>query len=107
MAKSKRKLKSSRAPKAKKKAHKIKVLKKKAARRPAVKAKKHKAAKKQEGITFFLVDMKSPGVTVRGIKNIAGGTEFCGMLFDQDGLPVTLFDEEPRRITKSQYGYQF
>lgn len=46
-----------------------------------------KAAKKQEGITFFLVDMKSPGVTVRGIKNIAGSTEFCEVLFENVRTP--------------------
>lgn len=46
-----------------------------------------KAAKKQEGITFFLVDMKSPGVTVRGIKNIAGTTEFCEVLFENVRTP--------------------
>ncbi len=46
-----------------------------------------KTAKKQEGITFFLVDMKSPGVTVRGIKNIAGGTEFCEVLFENVRTP--------------------
>lgn len=46
-----------------------------------------KTAKKQEGITFFLVDMKSPGVTVRGIKNIAGSTEFCEVLFENVRTP--------------------
>jgi len=46
-----------------------------------------KTAKKQEGITFFLVDMKSPGVTVRGIRNIAGGTEFCEVLFENVRTP--------------------
>ena len=46
-----------------------------------------KTGKKQEGITFFLVDMKSPGVTVRGIKNIAGGTEFCEVTFENVRTP--------------------
>lgn len=46
-----------------------------------------KTVKKQEGITFFLVDMKSPGVTVRGIKNIAGSTEFCEVLFEKVRTP--------------------
>jgi len=44
-------------------------------------------AKKQEGITFFLVDMKSPGVTIRSIKNIAGSTEFCEVHFENVRTP--------------------
>ena len=50
-------------------------------------ARTDKKAKKQEGITFLLLDMKSRGVTVRGIKNIAGGTEFCEVLFENVRTP--------------------
>ena len=50
-------------------------------------ARTDKKAKKQEGITFFLLDMTSPGITVRGIKNIAGGTEFCEVLFENVRVP--------------------
>ncbi len=45
-------------------------------------ARTDKKAKKQQGITFLLVDMAAPGITVRGIKNIAGSTEFCEVTFD-------------------------
>ena len=34
-------------------------------------------AKKQEGITFLLMDMSSPGVTVRPIRLISGASPFC------------------------------
>ncbi len=34
-------------------------------------------AKKQEGITFILVDMESPGVETRPIKLISGASPFC------------------------------
>ncbi len=44
-------------------------------------ARTDKKAKKQEGISFLLLDMKSPGVTVREIKNIAGIAEFCEVHF--------------------------
>jgi len=40
------------------------------------------AAKKQEGISFMLLDMKSPGITVRPIRNIAGHEEFAQVFFD-------------------------
>ena len=34
-------------------------------------------AKKQEGITFLLFDMETPGVTVKPIKLISGSSPFC------------------------------
>ena len=41
-----------------------------------------KSAKKQEGISFLLADMRSPGITVRPIRNIVGDAEFCQVFFD-------------------------
>jgi len=40
------------------------------------------AAKKQEGISFLLVDMASPGITVRPIRDMAGHEELCEVFFD-------------------------
>jgi len=45
------------------------------------------AKKKQEGISFFLVDMKAPGITLRTIRNIAGHEEFCQVFFDNVRTP--------------------
>jgi len=45
------------------------------------------AKKKQEGIGFFLVDLKTPGITVRPIRNIAGHEEFCEVFFDNVRVP--------------------
>ncbi len=45
-------------------------------------------AKKQEGISFILVDMRSPGVTVRPIVTIDGGTEINEVHFDNVEVPV-------------------
>ncbi len=39
-------------------------------------------AKKQEGITFILIDMDQPGVTVRPIQLISGASPFCETFFD-------------------------
>jgi len=39
-------------------------------------------AKKQEGITFLLIDMDQPGVTVRPIPLISGASPFCETFFD-------------------------
>ena len=46
-----------------------------------------KDAKKQEGISFLLVDMKSPGITIKRITNISGHSEFCEVFFDNVRVP--------------------
>ncbi len=46
-------------------------------------------AKKQEGISFILVDMKSRGITVRPIQTIDGGFEVNEVFFDDVEVPVT------------------
>ena len=40
------------------------------------------APKKQEGISFMLLDMNAPGITLRPIRNIAGHEEFAQVFFD-------------------------
>ena len=45
------------------------------------------AAPKQKGISFFLLDMKTPGVTIRPIRNIEGHEEFCEIFFDNVRVP--------------------
>ncbi|MET0829193.1 MAG: acyl-CoA dehydrogenase family protein [Microbacterium sp.] len=37
---------------------------------------------KHRGISFFLVDMSSPGITVRPIRQATGSSEFCEIFFD-------------------------
>ena len=51
-------------------------------------ARTDKQAKKQAGISFILVDMKSPGITVRPIRNIAGNEEFCEVFLDNVRVPA-------------------
>ncbi|WP_149536577.1 acyl-CoA dehydrogenase family protein [Siccirubricoccus phaeus] len=46
-----------------------------------------KNAKKQEGISFLLVDMKTPGITVRPIINLEMHDEFCETFFDNVRVP--------------------
>jgi len=43
---------------------------------------------KHEGITCVLVPMDSPGITVRPIKNMAGGAMFAEVFFDKVRVPV-------------------
>jgi len=44
--------------------------------------------RKQEGITFLLVDMSSPGVSVSPIRLISGKSPFCETHFDEVRVPV-------------------
>jgi pimeloyl-CoA dehydrogenase large subunit len=46
------------------------------------------ARKKQEGISFILMDMKTPGITVRPIITIDGGHEVNEVFFDEVKVPA-------------------
>jgi pimeloyl-CoA dehydrogenase large subunit len=46
------------------------------------------AAKKQQGISFLLIDMKTPGITVRPIVTIDGGHEVNEVFFDEVRVPA-------------------
>jgi alkylation response protein AidB-like acyl-CoA dehydrogenase len=43
--------------------------------------------KKHEGISFLLIDMKSPGIEVRPIKLISGNSPFCETFFTDVKVP--------------------
>jgi alkylation response protein AidB-like acyl-CoA dehydrogenase len=44
-------------------------------------------ARKHEGISFLLIDMKSPGIEVRPIKLISGASPFCETFFTDVKVP--------------------
>ncbi len=46
------------------------------------------AVKKQEGISFILADMRTPGITVRPIQTIDGGHEVNEVFFDDVRVPA-------------------
>lgn len=55
------------------------------------------AAKKQQGISFLLMDMKTPGITIRPIQTLDGGHEVNEVWFDDVRVPVeNLVGEENR-----------
>jgi alkylation response protein AidB-like acyl-CoA dehydrogenase len=65
--------------------------------------------KKQAGISFFLVDLASPGITVRQIRDIAGHGELCEVFFDSVRVPFDhLVGEENQgwTVAKSLLGHE-
>ena len=62
------------------------------------------AAKKQQGISFLLVDMKSPGITVRPIVTLDGGREVNEVFFDNVEVPAeNLIGEENKGWTYAKH----
>lgn len=45
-------------------------------------------APKHKGISYLLVDIRQPGVTVRPMKQITGESEFCEVFFDNARTPA-------------------
>ncbi len=67
------------------------------------------AAKKQEGISFLLVDMDQPGITVRPIPDISGHAEFCEVFFDDVRTPADNLVGELNKgwtVAKSLLGFE-
>ncbi|HUD34255.1 MAG TPA: acyl-CoA dehydrogenase family protein, partial [Variovorax sp.] len=68
-----------------------------------------KTVKKQEGISFLLVDLATPGVAVRPILNIAGEEEFCEVFFDDVRVPKANLVGKPNQgwhIAKALLGFE-
>ena len=62
------------------------------------------AAKKQQGISFLLIDMKSPGVTVRPIVTMDGSAEINEVFLDEVKVPVAnLVGEENKGWDYAKY----
>jgi len=61
-------------------------------------------AKKQEGISFLFIDMKTPGISVRPIVTIEGGYEVNEVFFDEVNVPAeNLVGEENKGWDYAKY----
>jgi len=67
------------------------------------------SGKKQQGITMLLIDLRSPGVTVRPIESFTGEVEFAQVIFDSVRVPkenVVGAVNEGWTIAKSVLGHE-
>jgi alkylation response protein AidB-like acyl-CoA dehydrogenase len=72
-------------------------------------ARTDKNAKKQEGITFFVTEMKTPGLTVRPIPNISGHEEFAQEFLENVRIPKENVVGEVNKgwtVAKSLLGFE-
>jgi alkylation response protein AidB-like acyl-CoA dehydrogenase len=44
---------------------------------------------RQAGISYLVIERSAPGVTVRPIRDLTGGADFCEIFFDEVRVPVT------------------
>jgi alkylation response protein AidB-like acyl-CoA dehydrogenase len=72
-------------------------------------ARTDKSAKKQKGITFFVTEMKTPGLTVRPIPNISGHAEFAQEFLENVRIPKENVVGEVNKgwtVAKSLLGFE-
>jgi len=66
-------------------------------------------AKPQAGISFVLIDLSVPGITIRPIRNIAGDAEFCEVFLDNVRIPVSALvgrENDGWTIAKALLGFE-
>jgi len=64
---------------------------------------------RQHGISYLLIDMTSPGVTVRPLRDMTGGSSFCEIFLDSVRVPVAnLVGEENEgwKIARTSLGHE-
>ncbi len=65
--------------------------------------------KKQYGISFVLIDIKTPGITVRPISNLSGDDDFCEVFFDEVKVSTDLILGKPHegwKVARSLLGFE-
>lgn len=68
-----------------------------------------KFEKKQQGISFLLIDLDTPGISIRPIINLAGEDEFCEVFFESVRVPKANLVGELHQgwtVAKALLGYE-
>ena len=66
-------------------------------------------SQRSKGLSFFLVDLSTPGVTVRPIRNLAGEPSFCEIFFEDAKIPkenIVGKENEGWQVTQALLGYE-
>ena len=58
---------------------------------------------KHKGLTVLLVEMKSPGIEVRGLKQMTGESEFCEIFFRDVRVPAKTWSAKSMKAGKSPW----
>ncbi|NIJ58922.1 hypothetical protein FHS82_002777 [Pseudochelatococcus lubricantis] len=69
----------------------------------------NRSGPKQEGISFVLIDMRLPGITVRPIENLSGHPDFCEVFFDDVSVGIECILGEPDKgwaVARSLLGFE-
>jgi alkylation response protein AidB-like acyl-CoA dehydrogenase len=64
---------------------------------------------RQHGISYLLIDMSSPGVTVRPLRDMTGGSSFCEIFLDRVRVPVANRvgeENEGWKIARTSLGHE-
>ncbi len=65
--------------------------------------------KKQEGISFLIIELEQPGITITPIRNIAGEKEFCQVFLDDARTSASNLVGEMNngwRVSRALLGYE-
>jgi alkylation response protein AidB-like acyl-CoA dehydrogenase len=66
-------------------------------------------APKHRGITWLVVPMSSPGITIRPIRTVAGPSEFCEVFYDDVRVPVANrvgLENDGWRVAMVTFGFE-
>jgi alkylation response protein AidB-like acyl-CoA dehydrogenase len=67
------------------------------------------SAARQHGISYLIIDMKTPGITIRPLKDMTGDVRFSEVFFDEVRVPVAnLVGEENAgwKVARTALGYE-
>ena len=72
-------------------------------------ARSDSSSQRSKGLSFFLVDLSTPGISVRPIMNLAGEPSFCEIFFEDARIPkenIVGKENEGWRVVQAMLGHE-